>query len=421
MTVCLTGAMQAELLCAARKLPHLRALDLRKAPVSAVVVRRAGRCRSLRALRIVFHPVKGAVPAEEEAGMDAALAALLASHPRMRTLALSGLQDPQSLQALCGPAALTRLDLNGSDAATDAVVAAAVRACPGLRSVDLSRTRAGDAALTALATLRWLVAVQVRGAGRVTSAGVAALAAARGRQLQVLEMGGNGARPDAAWLRALMSCGALRQLAVIDCVADCDTVETVLLRMPALEVLHMTRAPGAPQGLTDKAARRLLSLCTGLRVLSLPWHSITTRTVQAAARQLPNLAAIDLCRTDVGDVAMAALSACRQLQAVRVANTSVTDAGIEALVGACRGLRFVETFGSRVSQAAAGRLTTRGISVLHEQTLDDRAFSVADFVVPLPYITLAGPVWAAAPPWPAGVAVEMEADDDDGDDDDDQM
>ena len=118
---------------------------------------------------------------------------------------------------------------------------------------------------------------------------------------------------------------------------------------------------------------------------SLPGNHITSRTVQAAARQLPRLAAIDLCRADVGDVAMQALSTCTNLQAIRVASTHVTDVGLETLVAACPGLRFVETYGSRVSQAAASKLTTRGISVLHEQTLDDRSFSVADFVVRQPY------------------------------------
>lgn len=131
----------------------------------------------------------------------------------------------------------------------------------------------------------------------------------------------------AAWLAALGSFAALRELRLQRCTKLRDAaLQHLAPLVPSLQTLDL----GGCSGIGDGAAADLAQL-TQLRDLSLAGTGLGAAAVASLAPALAGLTALDLSDLPIDDACCEALAQLRQLQRLNLAGTSVGDAGMGAL------------------------------------------------------------------------------------------
>lgn len=120
-----------------------------------------------------------------------------------------------------------------------------------------------------------------------------------------------------------------------------DTTMAVLDAFPALEELHVSKAPVTDHGFTHLAGR------TKLRRIAISEAPITDATLLSIA-SLPRVMSLDLNRTRITDAGLVALDAMPQLRTLDLEWSQVTDAGMVHLVGLKR-LQFLQLSCTEIS------------------------------------------------------------------------
>ncbi|ETW09244.1 hypothetical protein, variant 1 [Aphanomyces invadans] len=190
------------------------------------------------------------------------------------------------------------LNLRGVPHVTDIGLTALAKRCTILRSLKVSGCRnpafygrpdVGDHGLRALSKLcRHLTVLDLAGAPRVTTLGIAAIAA---------------------------TCSNLEKITLTDTPVDDVAVLALSAHCPALHTLHLSKC----RHLTDVAIEAIASGLFNLRVLSLAWISnLTNKSLVALAATKSPIETLDL----TGDC-------------------QIDDDGLSALVAGCHRLRHV--------------------------------------------------------------------------------
>ncbi|ETV88541.1 hypothetical protein, variant [Aphanomyces astaci] len=193
---------------------------------------------------------------------------------------------------------LEGLNLRGVPRVTDIGLTTLAKRCTVLRSLKLSGCRnpafygrpdIGDDGLRALSKLcRHLTVLDLAGAPRVSSVGVAAIAA---------------------------TCPKLEKVTLTDTTIDDNAVLALAAQCPAIHTLHLTKC----RFITDAAVEAIASGLFSLRTLSLAFNStISNKSLVALAATKSPVESLDLS----GDVL-------------------IDDAGMMALVAGCHRLRHV--------------------------------------------------------------------------------
>ncbi|RHY94853.1 hypothetical protein DYB35_002371 [Aphanomyces astaci] len=197
---------------------------------------------------------------------------------------------------------LEGLNLRGVPRVTDIGLTTLAKRCTVLRSLKLSGCRnpafygrpdVGDDGLRALSKLcRHLTVLDLAGASRVSSVGVAAIAA---------------------------TCPKLEKVTLTDTTIDDNAVLALAAQCPAIHTLHLTKVTLCCRFITDAAVEAIASGLFSLRTLSLAFNStISNKSLVALAATKSPVESLDLS----GDVL-------------------IDDAGLMALVAGCHRLRHV--------------------------------------------------------------------------------
>ncbi|RHZ10217.1 hypothetical protein DYB31_003041 [Aphanomyces astaci] len=197
---------------------------------------------------------------------------------------------------------LEGLNLRGVPRVTDIGLTTLAKRCTVLRSLKLSGCRnpafygrpdVGDDGLRALSKLcRHLTVLDLAGAPRVSSVGVAAIAA---------------------------TCPKLEKVTLTDTTIDDNAVLALAAQCPAIHTLHLTKVTLCCRFITDAAVEAIASGLFSLRTLSLAFNStISNKSLVALAATKSPVESLDLS----GDVL-------------------IDDAGLMALVAGCHRLRHV--------------------------------------------------------------------------------
>lgn len=280
--------------------------------------------------------------------------------PELGALILDGTgADGAALRAM--QVALTRLYLAHTPV-DDAAVAELALRHPGLEALDLEDTAIGDAGVRAIAGLAGLRAVNLAGT-RITDDGGAALGGLA--RLEIADLGGTrvGAKTVAALRRLPLHELFLDRTRVRGEVATLATLAPALVRFDVSSTAHhptdqeLAWLAGARQlveiGVSGAKLHDPLVLALArlpaLRVLRVADTEITKAAVQAVAARR-DLEEVDLAGTPVDDASAAALLAAPELRILRLDGTPISDAALAAAPGP----KLVELYLSQTTVGDAG-------------------------------------------------------------------
>lgn len=255
---------------------------------------------------------------------------------------LGGPPEPDSpLKYLAGLSHLRELTINQASDGVPASVVAGLGGLAQLRVLDLSQSRVGDDALEAISKLKGLQVLRLRLTGR-TEKGLVHLGKLTG--LRELDLGANPGLTGAS-LRHLAPLAKLRVLLLPNCTGLGDAALGEVGKLTALERLDV--AGCATVG--DDGVKKLAGL-KRLQSLDLTDTSVGDAGVEALAG-LP-LADLSLSRTRAGGAGLDRLTKLKKLT-MREVKAADNAAGVLAKL---EGLEQLDLYGSDLSDVGLARL-----------------------------------------------------------------